>query len=282
MVSTGVLIVGAWLAADKASFINITLNITTSKYSPASNFVSKDAEKILKVLKLLFLFKMLKLCPGVCWACSDRAGCLYCSCSWSFHLHHFLPRLLRGCQGEQGASHCLWDLHHYRLCSSGLHLLDWYYHRLVKTLDCTDCSLRYLQLKSSASLKGVPEEHSIQVLHNRREQRRGLPQLGPCHGPHELLWCGGVWRLQNSQAVCPEGQCRRLRKTGIIIIIMETLIMTLLTRFLSPAVSLQVILFSWPQQTQAVSPAHHWTTPTVRQGATTGSPPWSTRTQTSW
>ena len=49
MVSTGVLIVGAWLAADKASFINITLNITASKYSPASNFVSEDAEKILKV-----------------------------------------------------------------------------------------------------------------------------------------------------------------------------------------------------------------------------------------
>jgi len=48
VVSTGVLIVGAWLAADKASFINITLNITTSKYSPASNFVSEDAEKILK------------------------------------------------------------------------------------------------------------------------------------------------------------------------------------------------------------------------------------------
>ena len=66
MVSTGVLIVGAWLAADKASFINITLNITTSKYSPASNFVSTDAEKILKVLKLLFFLKMLKLCPGVC------------------------------------------------------------------------------------------------------------------------------------------------------------------------------------------------------------------------
>jgi len=48
VVSTGVLIVGGWLAADKASFINITLNITTSKYSPASNFVSEDAEKILK------------------------------------------------------------------------------------------------------------------------------------------------------------------------------------------------------------------------------------------
>jgi len=47
-VSTGVLLVGTWLAVDKASFINLTLNITTSKYSPASNFVSDDAEKILK------------------------------------------------------------------------------------------------------------------------------------------------------------------------------------------------------------------------------------------
>jgi len=47
-VSTGVLIVATWLAADKASFINTTLNITTSKYSPASNFVDEEAEKILK------------------------------------------------------------------------------------------------------------------------------------------------------------------------------------------------------------------------------------------
>ena len=46
--STGVLVVGTWLAADKASFINLTLNVTTSKYSPASPFVSEDAEKILK------------------------------------------------------------------------------------------------------------------------------------------------------------------------------------------------------------------------------------------
>ena len=42
-----------WLAADKASFINTTLNITTSKYSPASNFVDEEAEKILKVIGIL-------------------------------------------------------------------------------------------------------------------------------------------------------------------------------------------------------------------------------------
>jgi len=47
-VSTGVLIVGTWLAADKASFINTTLNITSSKHSPHNDFVDKEAEKILK------------------------------------------------------------------------------------------------------------------------------------------------------------------------------------------------------------------------------------------
>ena len=51
--STGVLIVATWLAADKASFINITLNITTNKYSPASNFVDEETEKILKVIEIL-------------------------------------------------------------------------------------------------------------------------------------------------------------------------------------------------------------------------------------
>ena len=51
--STGVLIVATWLAADKASFINTALNITTSKYSPASNFVDEEAEKILKVFEIL-------------------------------------------------------------------------------------------------------------------------------------------------------------------------------------------------------------------------------------
>eukprot|EP00092_Neocalanus_flemingeri_P079328 GFUD01098813.1.p1 GENE.GFUD01098813.1~~GFUD01098813.1.p1 ORF type:complete len:292 (+),score=99.27 GFUD01098813.1:117-992(+) len=47
-VSTGVLIVGTWLAADKASFVNLTLNVTTSKDSPVSPFVGENAEKILK------------------------------------------------------------------------------------------------------------------------------------------------------------------------------------------------------------------------------------------
>jgi len=47
-VSAGVLLVGTWVAADKASFINLTLNVTTSKYSPASDLVTEDAEKILK------------------------------------------------------------------------------------------------------------------------------------------------------------------------------------------------------------------------------------------
>ena len=49
VVSTGVLIVGTWLAADKASFINTTLNITTSEYHPARSADSTEAEKILKV-----------------------------------------------------------------------------------------------------------------------------------------------------------------------------------------------------------------------------------------
>ena len=46
--STGVLIAGTWLAADKASFINLTINVTSSEISPAS--ISEDAEKILKVI----------------------------------------------------------------------------------------------------------------------------------------------------------------------------------------------------------------------------------------
>jgi len=46
IVSGGVLIVGTWLAADKASFINLTLNMTTNS---ATNFANKeDAEMILK------------------------------------------------------------------------------------------------------------------------------------------------------------------------------------------------------------------------------------------
>ena len=49
--STGVLVVGTWLAADKASFINLTLNVTNNKYSPASPFVNEDSKKILQVKK---------------------------------------------------------------------------------------------------------------------------------------------------------------------------------------------------------------------------------------
>jgi len=48
IVSTGVLLIGTWLAADKDSFINITLNITTGSYSPASDFIDNDAKKVLK------------------------------------------------------------------------------------------------------------------------------------------------------------------------------------------------------------------------------------------
>jgi len=48
IISGGVLIVGTWLATDKASFINLTLNnLTLSKYGPDS-FDEKDAEMILK------------------------------------------------------------------------------------------------------------------------------------------------------------------------------------------------------------------------------------------
>jgi len=48
VVSVGVLIIGTWLAADKASFINLTLNnLTLSKYGP-DTFDNKDAEMILK------------------------------------------------------------------------------------------------------------------------------------------------------------------------------------------------------------------------------------------
>ena len=49
VVSTGVLIVGTWLAADKASFINTTLNITTSEYHPESSLDNTEASKILQV-----------------------------------------------------------------------------------------------------------------------------------------------------------------------------------------------------------------------------------------
>jgi len=45
-ISTCVLIAGTWLAADKASFINLTLNITSSQINPASS--NEDAQSILK------------------------------------------------------------------------------------------------------------------------------------------------------------------------------------------------------------------------------------------
>jgi len=45
VVSSGVLIVGTWLAADKASFINLTLNATNNN---AINLADQDAEMILK------------------------------------------------------------------------------------------------------------------------------------------------------------------------------------------------------------------------------------------
>jgi len=47
-ISGAVLAVGTWLSFHKASFIDLTLNITTSKFSPASNFVDDEAEQILK------------------------------------------------------------------------------------------------------------------------------------------------------------------------------------------------------------------------------------------
>jgi tetraspanin-18 len=43
-VSTGVLLVGSWLAADKASFISLTLNITAH----AGSAIDEDAKEILK------------------------------------------------------------------------------------------------------------------------------------------------------------------------------------------------------------------------------------------
>ena len=52
--SGGVLIIGTWLATDKASFIDLTLNnLTLSKYGPASSINNQDAEIILKVMGLV-------------------------------------------------------------------------------------------------------------------------------------------------------------------------------------------------------------------------------------
>ena len=54
IVSGGVLIIGTWLATDKASFIDLTLNnLTLSKYGPASSINNQDAEIILKVMGLV-------------------------------------------------------------------------------------------------------------------------------------------------------------------------------------------------------------------------------------
>lgn len=47
-VSTGVLIVGSWLAADKASFINLTLNVSTHVNSPVSQALDPEAREILR------------------------------------------------------------------------------------------------------------------------------------------------------------------------------------------------------------------------------------------
>ena len=51
VLSSGVLIVGTWLAADKASFISLTLNVTTNTPSSPDNLEDKDAEQILQVRK---------------------------------------------------------------------------------------------------------------------------------------------------------------------------------------------------------------------------------------
>jgi len=48
VVSTGVLLVGSWLAADKASFINLTLNLTAHSNSPVSHALDEEAKQILK------------------------------------------------------------------------------------------------------------------------------------------------------------------------------------------------------------------------------------------
>jgi len=48
VVSTGVLLVGSWLAADKASFINLTLNLTTHTNSPITPLIDTEAQQILQ------------------------------------------------------------------------------------------------------------------------------------------------------------------------------------------------------------------------------------------
>jgi len=46
--SAALLAVGSWLAADKASFVSITLNVTHNPQSPASSLVDEDAQKIIE------------------------------------------------------------------------------------------------------------------------------------------------------------------------------------------------------------------------------------------
>jgi len=46
--SAALLAVGSWLAADKASFVNLTLNVTHSPQSPASAHIDEEAQKIIE------------------------------------------------------------------------------------------------------------------------------------------------------------------------------------------------------------------------------------------
>jgi len=46
--SAALLAVGSWLAADKASFVSITLNVTHSPRSPASSYVDEEAKRIIE------------------------------------------------------------------------------------------------------------------------------------------------------------------------------------------------------------------------------------------
>ena len=46
--STGLLLVRSWLVADKASFINLTLNLMAHSNSPVSHSLDEEAKQILK------------------------------------------------------------------------------------------------------------------------------------------------------------------------------------------------------------------------------------------
>jgi len=48
IVSAGVLVVGAWVAISKESFISLTLNVTQHENSPISPLIDQDANKIIK------------------------------------------------------------------------------------------------------------------------------------------------------------------------------------------------------------------------------------------